>query len=519
MPPKPNPQGPPPLFPLLLAVYPTLALYQTNMREIPPHTLWRPLFLSLACGSLAMAFIYVRTRDWGKSALLSSLFILLFSSYGQVHAALQAFQVYEEFGARYLALGLFMLALFLAGFFFLRKRTLTSGLSLAFNVAAVVLILLPLNKIIRYQFRPAFEPVFPSEWVPQVQMTAVRPDVYYFILDGYARMDYMQSRIGFDNARFIDALTQRGFYVAPCSRTNYNNTILALTSTLNMRFFPELEALAKSQGLTRSQIWRYLKPNLTMQAFRSLGYQSVAFDSGYYWSSMDQADIYLQPWEDIGDPPYMTDFEYTLLKGTPLIAWYDRPGTPEPTWLDDLSFPYWYHVAQQEYILEQAPHIAEIEAPTFTFIHVMIPHEPMVFSPERINTSTPYFNGGSNWPATPAVFQQAYINGVEYLNPRMLEVVDRILKESDAPPIIIIQGDHGFWSGINLPILNAYYLPGDGQKLLYPDITPVNTFRLIFDHYFGADMGLVADASYLVADIYQAVEEQMPDCRSKSPKR
>ena len=65
-------------------------------------------------------------------------------------------------------------------------------------------------------------------------------------------------------------------------------------------------------------------------------------------------------------------------------------------------------------------------------------------------------------------------------------------------PIIIIQGDHGLFSS-NLDwrfgILNAYYLPGHND-LLYPKITPVNTFRLIFNSYFGTDYQLLPDISY-----------------------
>jgi hypothetical protein len=39
-------------------------------------------------------------------------------------------------------------------------------------------------------------------------------------------------------------------------------------------------------------------------------------------------------------------------------------------------------------------------------------------------------------------------------------------------------------------------LPGDGQEQLYETITPVNTFRLIFDTYFNGDYGLLEDISY-----------------------
>ena len=44
-------------------------------------------------------------------------------------------------------------------------------------------------------------------------------------------------------------------------------------------------------------------------------------------------------------------------------------------------------------------------------------------------------------------------------------------------------------------ILSAYHLPGVDPEAagLYPDITPVNSFRVVFDTYFGADLGLLPD--------------------------
>jgi hypothetical protein len=46
-------------------------------------------------------------------------------------------------------------------------------------------------------------------------------------------------------------------------------------------------------------------------------------------------------------------------------------------------------------------------------------------------------------------------------------------------------------------ILNAYYLPGITDSHLYESITPVNSFRLVLDHYFGAGLGLLPDRNYL----------------------
>ena len=88
-------------------------------------------------------------------------------------------------------------------------------------------------------------------------------------------------------------------------------------------------------------------------------------------------------------------------------------------------------------------------------------------------------------------------------------LVNEILSRAEKPPIIIVQSDTGSW--INPPIekgydrvsiigrmriLNAYYLPGGGDALLYETITPVNTFRIIFNYYFGTNYELLEDQSY-----------------------
>ncbi len=59
-------------------------------------------------------------------------------------------------------------------------------------------------------------------------------------------------------------------------------------------------------------------------------------------------------------------------------------------------------------------------------------------------------------------------------------------------------------------ILNAYYLPGDGSLSLYPGITPVNSFRVIFNSYFGTDYPILPDISYNQSG--QPVPEPSPAC-------
>ena len=72
-----------------------------------------------------------------------------------------------------------------------------------------------------------------------------------------------------------------------------------------------------------------------------------------------------------------------------------------------------------------------------------------------------------------------------------------------------------------LRILNAYYLPGVGEPVP-SDISPVNSLRLVLREYFGADLALLADRSYVFIDeehLYDFVEvtdrvdgdERLPD--------
>ena len=69
-------------------------------------------------------------------------------------------------------------------------------------------------------------------------------------------------------------------------------------------------------------------------------------------------------------------------------------------------------------------------------------------------------------------------------------------------------------------ILNAYYLPpikntaGKGNQQLYSIITPVNTFRVIFNEYFGGRFERLPDISYYSAYKTPFEIKEVPNTRS-----
>ena len=54
------------------------------------------------------------------------------------------------------------------------------------------------------------------------------PDIYFIILDAYAREDILREIYNFDNSEFLDFMEDSGFYVAAKSISNYGQTGLSL---------------------------------------------------------------------------------------------------------------------------------------------------------------------------------------------------------------------------------------------------------------------------------------------------
>ena len=77
-------------------------------------------------------------------------------------------------------------------------------------------------------------------------------------------------------------------------------------------------------------------------------------------------------------------------------------------------------------------------------------------------------------------------------------------------------GDHGA-TGIpeietpqwRMSILNAYYVNDQAKKDLYATITPVNTFRVVFNNYFGTTYPLLEDKSYHTSNMNNFVPETL----------
>jgi len=62
-----------------------------------------------------------------------------------------------------------------------------------------------------------------------------------------------------------------------------------------------------------------------------------------------------------------------------------------------------------------------------------------------------------------------------------------------------------------MSILNAYYLPPDGQSHLYDEISPINTFPIVLNLIFSTNYEILEDASYFLTPRH--IVAQPPECR------
>jgi hypothetical protein len=302
----------------------------------------------------------------------------------------------------------------------------------------------------------------------------------------------------------VDGLEQRDFFVAKCSQSNYVRTEISLASSLNMEYLQGLNEAFSPDSTRRAVLWDSLKHSAVRYNFESMGYETVTFDTGFAWLDLNDTDHFMRP------PPIssgMTDFEGLYLRTTAARYTQDL-GWVDPDYLLGVGFRDRFN-----FIFNSIDDVAKIQQPTFSYIHVISPHPPFVFDPEGNPTYPPdFWNDQRQYP--PDLYQKGYVNQLQYLNKNMLEAIDTIVANSETPPIIIIQGDHGPWlqpPNKRFWNLTAIYFPQHKDKL-YSTISPVNIFRLVFNTYFGGKYDILEDASYFspVPNLYDFSEVPYP---------
>ena len=521
-----------PWFYILFTFYPLLFLWAVNISQMDPAVVIRPFLFTLAGSAVLFGLLYLFLRNGIKTALIGTLLLIAFFSYGHVYYAARAVPALKFLNHHTILLPLYLLLIGLGtwGIFRLRKY---DSLVLYLNIASLVLVVLQVVELSYAYIRTSYAASRPVKVQSGLTLTAKlkdMPDIYVIVLDTYMRSDALKQDLGYDNSPFINQLTQMGFYVASCAHPNYTFTYASISALLNMRYIPGAYANDLWSEFNDSGFWSILKNDEVRQQLKSVGYKTVAFQEEYPMLEFDDSDVLIGTNHPTINSSYLYPFEVMYRQSTAAIILtaldpngkishalqgiFSRQNTNStdlsglPGVNKDLVAT---HIISTQFILDHITDVPAIVGPKFTYIHLFIPHYPYVFGPDgQILTDPGFYDGDRGSAATTPYEDKGYVNQIQYIDKRMIPILQTVITKSKNPPIIVLMGDHGLRGTNRKTDLLAYYLPGHGSAKLYPSISPVNSFRLIFDEYFGANYPLLPDLSYISDKIIEP--DEYPAC-------
>jgi hypothetical protein len=509
--------------PFLIAFFPIMAIYSVNIGLIQLEQFIFPTILIVGSALLFFLCLKYILKNGKKAALIVTLAFIIFFSFGHVYNMLNQVSIGDtDLGSNRTLLPIFVISFGIGSFLIIRtKRTLDNATSIV-NTISIVFITVIVAMVgieafgcdeclIQQTYSLGIfsnqimdSPLYFEEHSFSVSESDSLPNVYYIILDGYPRNDVLKKHLDFDNNEFINFLKQREFYVAENSYSNYSLSSTSIPATMNMNYInfltDELGEDSRSYDPLLGKDFGLYADNQVIKNFKSMGYKVAKIGSvPMYLHEIPLADLSLC-YKSIH---LMDNRLFDTVARTSMIGYFIE------RWSEDL---------QRQIILcafEELPKISSYyEEPVFVWSHIMLPHFPLIFGADGepitpgesllvMNNPHVFEGTDSSWN-----IKQQFLQQLQFANKKSMELVDKIL-ENEKQSIIIIQSDHGSAFDVDLDDptdddvhqrlsnINAIYFPDEKpREILMNDLTNVNTFRIVFNSYFGSDYDILEDKIY-----------------------
>lgn len=501
--------------PFLLALYAVLFLFVKNQHEYKLPVLVMPLIISLFFTLIVALAARLIFKNFAQSTVASTVIVFICLSYGRflelgkdLSFKIESFKVESEVIVGISVAFIFVIIMYGV----IRLKGKLTAINKILFVISLILVFFQVINIATFEAQ--------SGRATRKEDTGVisrntkntdknDPDIYYFIFDRYAGPKSSMEQYGFDNSTFFKGLEEKGFYVSQNSSTNYPKTFLSLGSSLNMEY---LDAVTEQTngGATKDEsiVTPLIENSKVMHFLKDRGYTFV--NIGSWWEPTKknknaEYSYYPRYGEYWGADEFTTGFYNTTI-AQPLFKMVLR--NPEDVSKDPHNNSHRQAALYQFKILKDVP---KIPGPKFVFVHILLPHDPFVFDKECNPIPEVEVKKHTN--------QVNYINQLQCVNTYINQIMDGIIKDSNTPPVIVLQSDEGpfpmnkeipekqGWGSAEttslkekFPILNAYHFPGKSTDALYQTITPVNSFRVLFNTYFGTEYELLPDKNYVFKD-------------------
>ncbi len=482
------------VHPVGVVLYPVLALWGANVREVPTDdalsVLWPTLLVGMAAWAVLAGLLAVTGRDRpiARGGLATSIAALAVLTAGQVlpdaspTVGLAVTAVVAVAGA--------------ALAWWLPRLALDRVTALA-NVFAVVAVLLAVVTL-----RPVFAPTRSAPVLVEFEgAEAPARDIWYIIPDRYPRQDTLATDYDFDNTAFQSHLTDLGFSIQDRARANYPKTSHSLTGTWNLEPVQELVPDPPEDGADSAPLYELLDDHALGRFMVDSGFDYIHL--GSWWGPTADSSVATEN-RNLSEA---SEFE-TVWRTTTALRWLG--GEPEDEGLDSRR----YVRAVTDYQLDELDRLVSepSDRPRFILAHVTLPHEPYVYDADGSYVSAELEQSRSRATNT--------VNQVTYANTRLQALVDRLVTgDASRDPIIVIQSDEGphpeeqyaaagaiDWLDVDrsareekLRTFSAWYLPGIDEAVP-EDMTGINTWRWLLTRYFGADLEPLDDRVWVFRD-------------------
>ena len=493
------------VHPFLLSLFPVLFIYSQNVHELSVQEIILPILLILFAAVLLWILVRFIIKNNEKSSFIISLLLVLSFSYGHIYLLVDDFTLgNSDIGRHQYLLIPFAISFIVGTYYFVKTKRRLNNASIISSAITGTFIAIILINIVTYDMGNVDS--FDSELIttetsldtydatvetftPSQDEIKNYPDVYYIILDGYMSSNSLNEFLNYDNQEFVSYLTNKGFNVNHKSYSNYPGSMPSVASTLNMMY---LNFLAEEQvGHIKIPQKMYVE-NTVMQNFKSAGYKIINIQRPFPFivSSSLFDSVMCERNKYVDSQLFSMTIKTSILVF--LLETWEQHELREAALCNFAELP-----KQQQ----------KFNEPIFVFSHILVPHPPYLFGPEGEPVSSVRPQGLESWQD-----KEGYINNVKFANKKITQVIDELLTDPENPPVIIIQADHGYGFDIDvselskenleqkMSIFSAYYLPDTEENLSDDVITPVNTFRIIFNSYFNADYDLLENKMYLVND-------------------
>jgi len=419
------------------------------------------------------------------AAIMATVVMFFHFFFGSIHDTIKEIAGHNIFTKYSFILPVFLLIVSVL-FVVLKKRKDLTRFASYLNVLLIILILADCFSL--------FKKTMEKNGVPPLVSknncdSCSKPDIYIILLDGYPGEEQLMKGFQYDNATLKDQLSTRGFKTMSHAHSNYLFTPYSVASILNMQYVDSTKVNgSREKGVPWAFKW--INKNRAISFLKSTGYK-------FYNYSIFQVAGQAAPTGNA-----FVSANTKLITGNTFLARFRKDVifniATRFNWKSYLSTALYQANKDNKklYDLTLKKVKTKQTEPKVVLTHFLMPHDPYYF--DEAGNLRDYDNLSKIGLAN----NDAFLSNLKYANKKVIGLVDSLLVNSPAPPVIILLSDHGYRYDFKNPLKYAYknffsvYFPDRNYQGFSDSMIAVNFFSTILNNRFGQQIPMHADSAF-----------------------